>query len=169
MRSSDNDVAKAIESLVPEGKNNQLPGTFPTVVSVRGLSAPYNYGPYRHEEEGRKSAFSPITKNGVYVKKNGGPISAFQPIHQPYTRSEVSPTYTEHFKYPAIQSPQYNRNATAALLSLSSAKHMHVQGEQRPTMHCSHCGFKINLGDKFCSECGKCLLTKESLARSWTS
>lgn len=170
MRSSDNDVVKAIESLIPDGINHS--SNPPSVVSIQSFASPY--GTYNsHPEERHKSAFSPITKNGVCLKKSGGQVSAFQPIHQPYSRAEVSPTaaiYPDHFNYPvAVKSPQYARHASAALLSLSSSKHMHIQGEQRPTIHCSHCGFKINIGDKFCSECGKCLLTKEGLTRSWTT
>lgn len=165
MRSSENDVVKAIESLIPEGSHHVGNVNFPTMVNVRSVAAPYEA--YSQLEERHKSAFSPITKNGVCLKKAEGPVSAFQPIRQQYNRPQVSPTsiYQDHFKYPA----HYNRHASTALLSLSSAKHIHIQGEHRPTMHCSHCCFKINLGDKFCSECGKCLLTKEGLEKSWTT
>jgi hypothetical protein len=163
MRSSENDIVKAIESLVPDTKNYP---PYPSVVSVRSFGTPFTPYPRSQEDEGRRSAFSPITKNGLYIgnshKNNVHSLSAFQPVH-PYSRTDVNPApIPEHFKLPIHAPPYgYNRHASAALLSLSNAKHMPVTSEQGG-MFCNHCGFGINGGDKFCSECGKLLFSPQT-------
>lgn len=156
MRSSDNDLVRAIESLVPDGNARQH---YPTVVSVRGYGGPFV--PFSgQEDDGRRSAFSPIGKNGLYLsnshKKGSRSLSAFQPVHS-YTRTDVtpSPSVQEHFKMPPHVHPYgYNRHASTALLSLSNAKHVPVTSSHGGKF-CDDCGFGIKGGDKFCSECGK--------------
>lgn len=158
MRSSGNDVVKAIESLIPDEAGRNFSPTFP--VSARNLAT--SYAGHNSKDDGRKSAFSPIAKSGNCVKTrniNNPQLSPFQPVHQTYACPDVSPTYLEHFKYPVLQGTTYNYNShvSSPLLSLSNAKPVQVEGEVRPSLHCANCGFKINLSDRFCSECGKCL------------
>ncbi|XP_031567321.1 doublesex- and mab-3-related transcription factor A2-like [Actinia tenebrosa] len=163
MRSSENDLVRAIESLIPDGSTHH---PYPTVVSVRGYGR--QIVPYPPtEDNGRRSAFSPIGKNGLYLtnsqKKGARSLSAFHPVH-PYTRPDATPApVQEHFKIPSphIHPYGYNRHASTALLSLSSAKHVPVTPEQGK--FCDVCGFGVNGGDKFCSECGKKLQSKVQL------
>lgn len=154
MRSSENDLVRAIESLVPDANHQQR---YPTVISVRGNGGPFF--PFSgQEDDGRRSAFSPIGKNGLYLsnshKKGVRSLSAFQPVH-PYSRTDINPPVQEHFKIPPHVHPYgFNRHASTALLSLSNTKHVPVTSEYGGKF-CDDCGFGVKSGDKFCSECGK--------------
>ena len=157
------DVVKAIESLLPE--NNPRP--FPLPMPLRG----YRSGPLISCDGSTKSAFSPITKSPPYVypgplpaqaqslkspcDKSPGTPSAFQPIHS-CSPPEHSPSMAERFQFPVVAGYFFNRPGSSALLPLNSAQQRN--GPPPPgSKFCGHCGFSSKVGDKFCSECGKLL------------
>ena len=156
------DVVKAIESLLPE--NNPRPFSFP--LSVRGFGS----GSLISCDGGSKSAFSPIAKSPPYVypgtipaqpqslrspsEKSPGTPSAFQPVHSCST-PELSPSMPDRFQFPVVAGYFFNRPPPSALgLSLNSSQQR--TGIVPPgSKYCRHCGFSSKVGDKFCSECGK--------------
>lgn len=157
------DVVKAIESLLPE--NSPRPFTLP--LPLRG----YGPGPLISCDGSSKSAFSPIAKSPPYVypgplsaqaqslkspsDKSPGTPSAFQPVHS-CSPPELSPSMTDRFQFPVVAGYFFNRPGTTALLPLNSAQQR--TGASHPgSKFCRHCGFSSKAGDKFCSECGKSL------------
>lgn len=157
------DVVRAIESLLPE--NNPRP--FPLPMPLRG----YRSGPLISCDGSTKSAFSPVTKSPPYVypgplpgqaqslkspcDKSPGTPSAFQPIHS-CSPPEHSPSMAERFQFPVVAGYFFNRPGPSALLPLNSAQQRN--GPPQPgSKFCGHCGFSSKVGDKFCSECGKLL------------
>lgn len=157
------DVVKAIESLLPE--NNPRP--FPLPIPLRG----YGSSPLISRDGSTKSAFSPIAKSPPYVypgplpaqgqslkspcDKSPGTPSAFQPIHS-CSPPELSPSMADRFQFPVVAGYFFNRPGSSTLLSLNSAQQRN--GPPQPgSKFCGHCGYSSKVGDKFCSECGKSL------------
>lgn len=158
------DVVKAIESLLPE--NNPRPFSFP--LSARSFGS----GSLISCDGSTKSAFSPVAKSPSFVypgsipaqsqslkcpsEKSPGTPSAFQPVHS-CSPPELSPLMSERFQFPVVAGYFFNRPPPSALsLSLSSQQQRTGTGPASAKF-CRHCGFSSKLGDKFCSECGKAL------------
>ena len=164
LKASEEDVVRAIESLLPENNNNNT--ILSSLVSSR---APFVAG------SETKSAFSPIAKSGPYLHPGNLPAhgpcirspneksprtpSAFQPVHT-YSPNEISPSIPDRFHFPAVSRYFYTHPATTALLSLNAVQQPNTspQGPPQGSKYCAHCGFGIKTGDKFCCECGKCLI-----------
>ena len=160
------DVVKAIESLLPE--NNLRPFSFP--LSVRSFGS----GSLISCDGSSKSAFSPIAKSPPYVypgtlsaqsqslkspsEKSPGTPSAFQPVHSACSPPELSPSLSERFQFPVVAGYFFNRPAPSGLsLPLSSSQQKTSTAAPPSSKFCRHCGFSSKMGDKFCSECGKAL------------
>lgn len=157
------DVVKAIESLLPE--NSPRPFTLP--LPLRG----YGGGPLISCDGSSKSAFSPIAKSPPYVypsplpaqaqslkspsDKSPGTPSAFQPVHS-CSPPELSPSMADRFQFPVVAGYFFNRPGSSALLPFNSAQ-QRTGVTQTGSKFCRHCGFSSKVGDKFCSECGKSL------------
>lgn len=156
------DVVKAIESLLPE--NNPRPFTLP--LPLRS----YGSGSLLSCDGSSKSAFSPIAKSPPFIypgplpaqaqslkspsDKSPGTPSAFQPVHSSCSPPELSPSMADRFQFPVVAGYFFNRPGSSALLSLNSAQQR--TGTLPPgSKFCRHCGFSSKAGDKFCSECGK--------------
>ena len=157
------DVVKAIESLLPE--NN--PSSFSLPLSLRS----YGSGSLIPCDGSPKSAFSPIAKSPSYVypgslaaqaqslrspsDKSPSTPSAFQPVHS-CSPPERSPSMADRFQFPVMAGYFFNRPGTSSLLSLNSAQ-QRTGAAQPGAKFCRHCGYPSKVGDKFCSDCGKSL------------
>ena len=159
------DVAKAIESLLPE--NNPRPFSFPLAIRSFGSgSLLFCDGSY-------KSAFSPIVKSPSYAypgtlptqsqspkspsEKSPGTPSAFQPVHS-YSPPEPCPTMSERFQFPVVAGYFFNRPPPTSALSLPlNSLQQRTGAAPTGSKFCRHCGYSSKVGDKFCSECGKAL------------
>jgi len=158
LRSSEEDVVKAIESLLPETNPRILSGPL-GIRSVPTQQPNLPYGP-------ASSAFSPIAKNHVFFKPGTySPHAPYPPLsprsptaHIPSAfqiaegcSPELSPSIKERFCFPVGGYLPYKRPASAALLSMTS------QQGSVTNKFCVNCGFNLKPGDKFCSDCGKSL------------
>jgi len=158
------DVVKAIESLLPE--NNPRPFSLP--LSVRSFGS----GSLISCDGNSKSAFSPITKSPSYVyprplsaqsqslkspsEKSSGTPSAFQPV-QSCSPPELSPSMSERFQFPVVAGYFFNRPPPSALSLPLNSPQQRTGAAPPGAKFCRHCGYASKVGDKFCSECGKAL------------
>lgn len=158
------DVVKAIESLLPEDNTRSF--SFP--LSLRAFGSGSLVGCDRNS----KSAFSPISKPPSYLYpgplpapsqtlKNPTDISpctpnAFQRVHS-YSPPEVSPSMSERFQFPVVPGYYFNRVTPSTFSFPFNSTQQKPRSTSVDSRFCRHCGFSSKVGDKFCSECGKTL------------
>lgn len=158
------DVVKAIESLLPDENARSLP--FPLPIRAFGSNSLIGY------DGSSKSAFSPIAKSPSFIypgplsaqpqplknpcDKSPNALSAFQPVHS-CSPPEVSPSMPERFQFPVVAGYFFNRPPSSAF-SLPFNSPLQKSGTGLfGSRVCLNCGFSGKVGDKFCSECGKVL------------